>query len=235
MLILILLGVLLLRGRHRKLGRVLLFCGFFSLYFISTAFVSNLLIAPLERNHPPLQKIVKTDAIVVLTAGIRDLSHIGLGYYPDPSSLDRLLYGYQVYRSLEGVPLVISGGRADPTKPDISIGKTLGSAALAMGMPKRDLVIEDDSVNTYEGALNVRRLLKVKKVILVTSASHMARSVRLYRKAGFDVIPAPTDFMGGPESLNLYSFIPTAGSMAVSSTALYEYLSTGWYLISGTL
>lgn len=221
---------------YRKTGKTVLVSGFLFLYLLSTGFVANLLIRPLEKNHPPLRDMVKADAIVVLTAGVRDLSHIGLGPYPDPSSLERLLHGYQVYRSLDGIPVIISGGRADPSKPGISIGGALGRTALSLGIAKRDLLIEDDSINTYEGALRVRDILKGKgkMVILVTSASHMARSVRLYRKVGFDVVPAPTDFLGGPLSLSLHSFIPTAGSMAVSSTAIYEYLSTLWYIARGT-
>lgn len=212
---------------------MLIVFGLLSLYLLSTDLVANLLIRPLENNYPPLQEKVKADVIVILTAGLSDLSYHGLEHRPDSSSLERLVEGYQIYKQLSGVPVIISGGRADPTKPNISIGESLGRTAIALGIPKNNLLVEDDSVNTYEGALRVSAILKGKgqRVVLVTSASHMARSVRLYKKVGFDVIPAPTNFIGEPISLNLYSFIPTAGSLTNSSTALYEYLSTLWYIL----
>lgn len=198
--------------------------------------MANVLIRPLEDRYPPLKDKVKADAIVVLTAGVRDVSHIGMTPYPDSSSLERLIHGYQLYRSLDGVPIIISGGRADPSKPDVSIGAALGKVALGMGLQENDLIVEDKSLNTFEGALQVNEILKGRgdKVILVTSASHMARSVKLYRKAGFDVVPAPTDFMGGPIFFSIYSFIPSADSLGISATALYEYLSTLWYVVRGT-
>lgn len=231
-----LFGFLLLRtNSYRKTGKTVIVSGFLFLYLLSTALVANILIRPLEDRYPPLKDKVKVDAIVVLTAGVRDLSHIGMAPYPDSSSIERLLHGYQLYRSLNDAPLIISGGRADPSKPDVSIGAALGKAALGVGVPENDLIVEDKSLNTFEGALQVKEILKGKgeKLILVTSASHMARSVKLYRKAGFDVVPAPTGFIGGPISLSIYSFIPSAGALCISSTALYEYISSLWYSVRG--
>lgn len=236
-LILALFGLLLLKSRHKKAGKMFLVSGILAIYFLSTGLAADLLIRPLENKYPPLKERVKADAIVILTAGARDLSHLGLEPYPDTFSLERLVHGYEIYRSLEIVPVIISGGKADPTKPNISTGKVLGRMAIAIGIPEKDLLIEDDSINTFEGALKVSEMLKGKghRVILVTSAFHMARSAGLYKKAGLEVIPAPASYMSGPISLNLYSFIPTAGNMGTSSTALYEYLSTLWYIIKGTI
>lgn len=236
-LLIVLFGFLLLRtNNYRKTGKTVTVSGFLLLYLLSTGLVANVLIRPLEDSYPPLMDKVKADAIVVLTAGVRDLSHIGMTPYPDSSSLERLIYGYQIHRSLDGVPIIISGGKADPSKSDVSIGAALGKVALEIGVPEKDLIVEDESLNTFEGALQVKEMLKGRgdKVILVTSASHMARSVKLYKKVGFDVTPAPTDFMGGPIFSSIYSFIPSAGSLGISATALYEYLSTLWYVLKGT-
>lgn len=226
-----------MRKRDNRIGLGLMIVGVSLLYLFSTGFVSGLLIKPLESRHMPLMGKVEADGIVILTSGVKDLSHIGLGPHPDEASIERLVEGYRIYREMGIRLVIISGGKADPAKPDISIGAAMARVALEMGMPEKDLILEDNSINTYGGALEVAKIFgpSHKRIILVTSAWHMPRSAKLYRKAGFEVIVAPTGFNGGEGRISLYSFIPTAGSLGISSTALYEYLSTGWYLLKGTL
>lgn len=223
-----------MRTKYRKSGRVLLGLGLSIIYVLSVSLVSNILIRSLEDDYHPLKsRVSNMDAIVVLTSGVRDLSHLGLSPAPDETSLYHLVHGIEIYRKMRGVPLVISGGRADPTRPEISIGEALGRKAIELGVPKSDLIIEDDSKNTYEGALRVNKILSGKdKIALVTSAYHMGRSVKLYKKAGFEVSPAPTNFLGGDFEITFYSFIPTANSLKVSSTAIYEYFSRSWYVLN---
>ena len=60
--------------------------------------------------------------------------------------------------------------------------------------------METGSINTRENALDSYGLLAprgIRRIILVTSALHMPRAAVAFRKAGFDVIPAPADFVTG--------------------------------------
>ena len=227
---------MLLKSHYRKLGKALIILGLFSIYLLSTGLAKNLLIRPLENNYRPLQEGVTADAIVILTNGARDLSHLRLGPRPDMYALERVLHGYLIYKRLKDVPVIISGGKADPSSPDLSMGASLGEAAIELGIPKNHLLMEDDSINTNDGALKVAALLKGKgkKVILVTSGFHMGRSATLYRNAGFTVFAAPTNFVGEPVTLSFHSFIPKADNLAISRIALYEYLCTLWYIVAGT-
>lgn len=235
-MLVILAGFLLTRTRYVKLGKIFMVSGSLILYLMSTSIASNVLIRPLENDYPPLQSLDmdNVSAVVVLTSGVKDLSHIGLTMRPDVSSIARLEYGIELYRRLRGVPFIISGGKADPAKPDLSIGKALGKVAAALGIPEDDLIIEDASINTYEGALQVSRIFKGngRKIVLVTSAFHMGRAIGFFKKAGFDVIPASTDYRGEKMGLNLYSLIPSSGNLATSGTAVYEYLTRIWYFFT---
>jgi uncharacterized SAM-binding protein YcdF (DUF218 family) len=229
----VLAGVLLMRTRFRKTGKAFVVAGLSLLYLLSTALVSNLLIRTLEDDHPPLAaEVPEASAVVVLASGIRDLSHIGLGPTPAGGSIVRLAYGIRLYRAMKGAPLVISGGRADPSKPELSIGRSMAIEAFALGVPEDDVMVEDDSRNTFEGALYLLSSLKDrKKIVLVTSAFHMGRSAMLYRRVGFEVVPAPTAFMGERVPVHVSSIIPTAGALGMSSTAVYEYLCRLWYVL----
>jgi uncharacterized SAM-binding protein YcdF (DUF218 family) len=77
--------------------------------------------------------------------------------------------------------------------------ETYAMAALltAWGVPQEAIILETASRNTYENAINSKRLLEahgLHQVLLVTSALHMPRALALFRALGIDAGPAPTDF-----------------------------------------
>jgi uncharacterized SAM-binding protein YcdF (DUF218 family) len=116
-----------------------------------------------------------------------------------------------------------------------------------MGVPKQAIWLEDQSQNTYENALNCASLLKsrgITRVILVTSAMHMPRSVALFRKQGIEPIPAPSDFtvteegwkeLGSTPEAVLVNILPNAGSLNLTSSALKEYIGLLTYHLRGWL
>ena len=66
-----------------------------------------------------------------------------------------------------------------------------------LGLDPSHVIFENNSTNTTENAAQSARLLQPKpdeKWVLITSAYHMPRSVALFRKAGFNVIPFPVDY-----------------------------------------
>jgi hypothetical protein len=57
-----------------------------------------------------------------------------------------------------------------------------------------DIILRSLSKDTKDQAIHIRKILDNNSFILVTSASHMPRSIVLFRKQGLQPIPAPTDF-----------------------------------------
>jgi uncharacterized SAM-binding protein YcdF (DUF218 family) len=107
--------------------------------------------------------------------------------------------------------------------------------AIDLGVRKEHVLVEDSSRNTLESAVNVARILSKKRIVLVTSAFHMHRSVRMFEKQGFKVTPAPADYLTEKQTVTAWSFIPRAGSMHLAATALQEYLSRTWYRLRGQI
>ena len=72
------------------------------------------------------------------------------------------------------------------------------------------------------------------KVILVTSAYHMPRSVLLFERAGMHVIPYPTDYKTDKDLvLDPFAFVPNIDCLYKSTVALKEYIGitairAGW-------
>jgi len=220
---------------HRLTGRLLIASGFLLLYLLSISPVSDALIKPLETSYPPLKgKVINADAIVVLGGGVMDLSWLGLEPMPGGTSLERLIYGITLSRRLH-LPVVISGGSGNPQNPAVSEAEALRRTASDIGISTRDMVLEGKSRNTLENARAVRNIVKGKRIILVTSASHMRRASAMFRAQGFDVVAAPTNYVSEQLRITQFSWIPRLHSLGVSSSALYEYLSLAWYGIKGDL
>lgn len=236
-LLIIMVAGLLIMVRSRLIGHFLLFTGLVLLYLLSIEPMSNILLRPLEGYAPPFAGSYRgSAAIVVLAGGAKEIPWTGLATQPSARSLERLVYGVQLQRDSGTLPLVITGGSGDPSKQGISEAEAMAGVAHSLGVSKRRLLVEGASRNTLENARYVREMIGGgRRVILVTSASHMKRASALFRRAGFDVIPAPCGYLSEEKPLVIKSFIPSASSHAGSSTALYEYAALVWYRIRGEI
>jgi uncharacterized SAM-binding protein YcdF (DUF218 family) len=221
--------------KYQRLGRAFIISGFALLYLLSIQPVSDLLMRPLERSFPPLKTTaVSASAIVVLSGGVKDLSWVGLNSEPSEASLGRLLAGVRLYEALH-LPLVLSGGSGDPTNREISEADAMTRLAASLGVSRKDIVVERKSRNTIESAKALKRSLRGKRIILVTSAFHMKRASAMFKAQGLDVIPAPAGYTSEQRGFSLFTLIPTANHLCTSATALHEYLSFLWYKGRGVI
>jgi uncharacterized SAM-binding protein YcdF (DUF218 family) len=106
------------------------------------------------------------------------------------------------------------------------------------GIDTAEVIIENKSKNTRENALYTKKAMDEagleSNIILVTSAYHMPRSVAIFEKAGFYVIPAPTGFFANDFiSAKPLRWLPSSGAMLDSSVALREYFGMIAYRIMG--
>jgi uncharacterized SAM-binding protein YcdF (DUF218 family) len=210
--------------RARKPAVVLLMVTLL-LYASSTNWVGDLLISSLEKQYPQ-PRTVQGDVIVVLgggaTEGTPDINGQGnlLG-----SAANRLLTATRLHEAT-GLPILFSGGQVfgdSGNEADIAQRQLLG-----LGIPAKDILIENRSLDTQQNAAFTAQILKqhqLTKPILVTSAFHMPRAVLEFQRAGMQVTPYPTDYLAS-ENLSLYAakLSPSAGAMSTTATAVKEYL-----------
>jgi uncharacterized SAM-binding protein YcdF (DUF218 family) len=227
----------LIRKESRTMGRLLIGAGFVLLYLVSIGPVCFWLMEPLERQHKPLNVVrerTKADAIVVLAGGARDLGWLKLEPQPSESTLERIAEGVRLYR-LTGLPVMLVGSSGDPKNGMVSETDAMLHAAQQLGIPETTVTVIGAVRNTLESAVAVKRKLKGSRVILVTSAFHMTRASGMFRKTGFEVIPAPCGYRAEHRRLSVMAFLPNAGSMQTSSGAFSEYISIAWYTMHGDL
>lgn len=205
-----------------------LLCFFVLFYLLSISAVGDHIIKPLENwyDQPTVNGIKDVQAIVVLASGsyygVPDFDGIGQN---SESSLVRLAAGLRLHKSLH-IPLILSGGRLFD---DIATEASIEYRFLrACGVEDSYLIKESRSRNTAENAKFVKKICQQRgfnKVILVTSAFHMPRSVFFFSREGVNVMPYPTDYKTSRNMrLNAFSFTPSAGSLYHVSLAIKEYL-----------
>jgi uncharacterized SAM-binding protein YcdF (DUF218 family) len=231
-------GYLALRGRFLPSRRLLLL-GLLLIYVTGLSPVAKALIGPLESRYPPVApgQEVASDAIVVLAGGIRwqppIQSHTILG----TQSLDRLICGMNLYKSASAPLLVFTGGSAQVFGRPGFESSAMRAQALRFGMPEDAILIETHSRTTAESAVEVRRLLpNARRILLTTAASHIPRSVALFKKQGFaEVIPVPCSYEVTGQEFTPMDLVPRLGSMALINQAIHEYVGIAVYKALGKL
>jgi uncharacterized SAM-binding protein YcdF (DUF218 family) len=190
-------------------------------YAASIPFVGQALLRPLEDRYPPLTTIPTADTVVVLGSSYSPRPGVSVATALDDSGLVRIMSGIDWVKRLHA-RLVVSGGATEGRVPSAH-----GYAALAteLGIPPDQIVMLASSLNTGDEALAVAALLDSRPFVLVTSASHMPRAMRLMKRVGAEPIPAPTDQrISSYEGLHWSQFVPRASALQDSEEALHEYL-----------
>lgn len=198
------------------------------LWACSIPFVGNNLVRATESGavriagaHAPT-----ADAIVVLSGGrVVAPGPARISEWDDP---DRVFGGIELYQAGKAPLLIFTGGWFPyaPTAPQE--GEVSAVFARAMGIPAEHILVTGKVVNTLEESQAVAALVKdrnppVKRVLLVTSAFHMARASRLFAAAGFVVLPFHVDFAASEaETLSVLDFVPTASAVLRTQTAVRE-------------
>jgi uncharacterized SAM-binding protein YcdF (DUF218 family) len=237
--------VLFLR-KKQGLGRILLVSTLAAYYLLSIEPVSYFLTRSLEGKsgfQEAVSNVQDVKAIVILAGGVGKKG--GLRPFPELGghSWRRLWHGIELYRRFEGrIPILYSGGSGDPFDPVPLEAALARSYAVSMSIPEEKFWIETTSRNTYESGAEVKRILDNRfpgasrhKIILVTSALHMPRSVGVMKKAGLQPVTSPADFTFGKLKLDPLSFMPRTSSFAASYNSIHEWVGMAGYKLLGKL
>jgi uncharacterized SAM-binding protein YcdF (DUF218 family) len=102
---------------------------------------------------------------------------------------NRIMRALRIYRAGKVPVILISGGGAYPL------------ILIKLGVPRSALILETESRNTHENAVNTAVIFKAhgwRNGILVTSAGHMPRALAAFQRVGLSVVPAAAGIEAGP-------------------------------------
>jgi len=133
---------------------------------------------------------------IVLMGGGTDRS--GPELVPKHNAIRRIAAVATLYRQCRqtgaSCKVILSGG--DPQRHGQAEADNYAPYVLAEGIAPGDLVRENQSLNTYENARNVAAILGAahdNRLIVVTSAYHMRRSMRAFEAFGYTPAPYVSD------------------------------------------
>lgn len=170
---------------------------------------------------------ISPQAIVILGAGVKSGALEYGGETLDDTSLERVRAGAMIYRK-QPLPILVSGGKF-PKEQKATANHMANVLINEFHVPVA--YREDQSLTTYENALNTRKILlegkNIKSIILVTHAYHMHRALDIFEKMGFIVTPAPT--LPITISFSGSSFLPHPKMIYPSYLVTHEIIGSLWY------
>ena len=247
-LITILILLALLFGKKERFRKFVLIFALVILFLTGNKWVAYSAAKTLEWEYLPLQDIPQADAIVVLGGATMAAE------YPRPgvdmnAAGDRVLYAADLYQQGKAPLVLASGGSITwQQEGDSTPASQMAILLERFGVPADDIVEQNRSYNTHEDAVYSSEMLKemgITKIILVTSAMHMPRSVALFQHEGMEVIPAPTDYRVTQTAwddlwtlqfpASLLNIIPSESNMSLLTNAMKELMGLAVYRIQGWL
>lgn len=217
-------GAVLRAVRLRRAAHASLILAVAIAYLGSTALVGDALLGPLERRYPPLDlDAAPVDAayIVVLGSGYAPVDHVPVTAALNEDGLVRIVEAVRISRRLHDAGLVVSGGALAGNTPS-----AYGYARLAhdLGVDVCPSNVLSTPPDTGAEARAIAALIGRVPFILVTSAYHMPRAMRLMHQAGLQPIAAPTgQRVGVPPVTGLKLLTPASSALRKTELALHEY------------
>lgn len=156
------------------------------------------------------------------------------------NSSDRFMQGLQLVKNDVAPFMIVTGGSGSITFADHKEGERVQTYLRSIGFPDSLYMVESESKNTYENAVNTAAILKAKypdgKFLLVTSGYHMRRSLGCFAKQGLNCDPYSVDMHGGAGRFSIdYYLLPDIQTLNEWNLLFHEWIGCVSYSISGYL
>ncbi len=236
LLLLILCVCILLWRKRYRLARWLLAGIALVLLIVGLFPVGQWMFYPLETRfstNPPLPESVT--GIIVLGGGEDALRSEIWKQVEVNEGAERLLSFLTLAKQYPQAKLVFTGGSGKLLDQQFNGASVAKMLLQEHGLDLSRLVLEHQSRNTYENAVCSKTLVSPdpeETWILITTAWHMPRSVGIFRKVGWPVIPYPVDHWTEPGNL-LEIDLDLAGHLRDLKIATKEWVGLLSYYISG--
>ena len=235
-LLMLMAGTALLFLHQTKVAKLLLGAAGLLLVLITLLPVGGWLATPLEKRFPANPELPRTvDGIILLGGAIDPLTTYIWDQPEFGAAADRYFGFIEMANRYPRAKLIFTGGAGTLLDQEYKEADVALYFLESMGIRKSRLEIERDSRNTYENAINSKALMNPQPGetwLLVTSATHMPRSVGVFCQQNWPVIPYPVDHETTPGRQWQPSFDPV-GNLEDINTFAREWAGLLVYYITG--
>ena len=237
LVVILLLFISSLLTRRKIWKRRLFIAALASLLFCSNEFISNEVMRLWELPPTPFSEITKTYQVGILLTGVTKSNFNPTDRVYFQRSSDRVTHTLQLYTLGHIKKILISGGSGtilERTKEADELALVLQM----MGVPKEDLMIENQSDNTYQSAVAVKKMIEgiytPEECLLITSGYHMRRSRACFKKAGLDIDTFSVDFLSNKRTFTPdVLLVPKIESIFVWQVLTKEWVGMLAYKVAG--
>lgn len=143
----------------------------------------------------------------------------------DSAGTARVIGAARVWRRLQ-TPVVIVSGIASPGQAPDANTRAMADLLVMHGVPAERVLRESASRNTRENAIysvRMARAMGLTRFVVVTSALHIPRSLREFRRAGVNAIGVSVHPLVRP-SVGGGRWWPSSWSLGMTQAAVHEFL-----------
>ena len=215
---------------RRRWGRMILVLDLILMWICAMPVTSELLAKWIEADYYPVrnvQELPQADAIVLLGGGIGAPPEGSDWPYPDlKESADRVWHAARLYKAGKAPKIYCTC---------LDVSRSTPPFLKDLGVPAEAIVPIDGPRNTeeearlYNEAIERRADEKKRQILLVTSAAHMKRAVRIFAKFAPDlaVVPAAIDFayIDSPaREFTVRRYLPDVAALGSFNSLVHELL-----------
>ena len=222
------LGLIYLYIKREMQAKLFFSLSIFFLFLFSYPPFSNYLVQNLENQYPKYDFKQDVKYIHVLGNGHNTDKTQPISSNLSDGGTKRVLEGVIIHKQTPNSKIIFTGYAGYTSETNAVMNSRLASA---LGVSKKDMIINGVPTDTREEALFTKTLVGSEPFVLVTSATHMPRSMMLFQSQGLNPIAAPTNFY--KSEFRGYLRAPAPIYFHISTIAIHEYLGILWAKIRG--
>lgn len=224
--------------KRKETKRILIIFSIASFLIFSNGFIANEVMLLWEEEPTPYDEIKRPYAWGIVLTGVTLNDKIPDDRVYFSHGADRAVHTVDLYKRGIISKILISGGIGRVLTTARPEADEMFKAMKLMGVPDSVMVIENQSRNTHESAVNVKQYLThvgaKDTVLLITSAFHMRRSIACFTKANVPVAGFSCDFYTHPTNYTPDEFlVPKPEALLTWQKLFKEWLGMLAYKIAG--
>jgi len=156
----------------------------------------------------------------------------------NPAS-DRFIQTTLLYKNQHFNKIIIAAGNGYVAKHDFQEAVYAKERLVELGIPAENIFTDPLSRNTYENALNKKKIFDSLHIsgqsLLITSAMHLPRAEKLFKKQGLLVTPCPCDFITQNIANNFWDdyLLPSSKTLSDWDSFIKELTGTFIHKLQG--
>ncbi len=235
-LLLLTVWALVTRNQQRK-RRLWIITGLLFLFF-SNPWIIHKITLNWQAAEVTLQPGETYEAGILLTGFCAFNQKTGKGYFKGAN--DRFIQTVRLYKQGHIKKIIVSGGNSSILKSRQTWKEAdfIVEQLLQVGIPATDIYKDNRSRNTHENGLFSKQMIDSLKLpppyLLITSATHIKRSLHVFNKVGLTAKPYPCNYTAIDDPFTFpTSLLPGPGAFDQWNTFMKENVGLLMYKLTG--